>query len=473
MQTRIFIILSTLILVILQKEVAKAQYFQKFFGESGVNESGIGLHQMPDGSIFVVGSINPGSYGETDVKVYKLGRAGEIIWSKEFGTPDSDFPNSLVFNDHQLVIVGEKTNSLDDKKEGFLLIVDTLGNEKDYQIFGEAGKSVQFGSGLMVGSNFFAAGFTGGIGFGNDIYVFNRNLDNNDGWFRTFGDTLNEIANAIALLPNGNLVVACDKQRPDYQYNVQVLCLDQAGETIWNLDIPVNYNGGSKKLIVNKAGNIVVVGEMNTPTSQYFDMYFLEISPDGDLIFETWVSGTERGEAAFGVAELPDVGYLLTGYGHNAQTNKTDIPVVSIDPSGKVLARKFFGGDQFDIGYDIKPGISGGFLLTGNSIQSDGLKMILVYDQINSVTSSPVLPDRDSIIDIQIISKNGNKSLVFNNFSGKCSIWLSDVTGRNALIKHYKNVPSELPLPAALAPGIYFLSLKTNDRTKNISFYLP
>lgn len=440
--------------------------FIKVFGETGVDEGGTCVWQLDDGSIFLAGSKGEGPFGHNDIWVLKLNRQGEVIWERFFGTPDSDYPNDMVYHEGELIIGGESTNLLTIAKQGFVLALDTLGNETYFSLSGFPDKNVQFNSVIPAEDGFVACGFiSGAAGFGNDIYVKKMSRNGLENWESVIGDLRNEVGNYVGRFANGNYVVTCDKQRPDGKYNVFAACLNNRGEVVWELDVPTIYNGGSKKLLINSAGNALMVGEMSTPSSSSFDMYLVEVTPDGEKVLETWVPATVNSDAAFGVCEPVPGNYLLTGYGYNPETDQTDIPVVSIDADGQLIDRRYYGLDRFDIAYDIEVSPNGGFLVVG-SVQTQGdVQIMLISDRIRLASGLATDPDKATPI-LRCWRGGDGRSVQFSEILPMSEFRMVDAAGRSCWTLKTHGPIEQLTLPASLPHGVHFLTVLNQEGRK-------
>lgn len=450
-----------------------AQYFERLYGEPDFLEGGIGCHQFDNGRIFLVGHRNDGPFGRTDILVYKLDSEGNVDDEFIFGTSDSDYPNSIQVVADRIFIFGETTNSQTISKRGFLAEIDTLGNLLRLEEFGTPGKNTQFNAGVVEGEQIYFCGYISGDSGSNDILVQATDEFSGNGWKYIRKDSLNEVANSIGIFPNGQLIVACDKQRLDGKYNVLLLCLDRKGRLVWELDVPVIYNGGSKKLIINQSGNAVIVGEMSTPSSPSFDMYLLEVNQSGEKLKELWIPGTSDSDAAFSILEPAPGSYLLTGYGFNPAKNQTDIPVVSVDSTGKIVAQKYYGRDGFDIAYDIRAAKeSRSFLVAGTVGDGTDSQMALIYDKIDLFTGTnfTLKPQTELLISATVSAHE--KTINFNTEFSNVPICVYDLSGRLFLrLNNFSG--NQLQLPSTIITGYYLLKIEKQGRVKNISIFVP
>ena len=81
-------------------------------------------------------------------------------------------------------------------------------------------------------------------------------------WVRGFDDNgAVETGGAVAVTPEGNFVVACNKRENDTSFSdVWVIKLDASGKMMWNKTIGQAYDDSVANIMVDTAGDIIVVG---------------------------------------------------------------------------------------------------------------------------------------------------------------------------------------------------------------------
>ncbi len=354
--------------------------FQVIFGNDQVSEIAIRTHQLEDGSIFYLANVHNGEIQRSDVAVLKLDKEGQLIWRKEFGVAGSEYANSWVYREGMFIIAGEYSTDEPIEKDGFLLTVDTSGNALGLKLFGEEGTFEQFYDIELVPDGVVVTGFVSPeSGAGNDILVQKIAQNAADSWKVSLGWEFNEVGVGVVTMPDGRIVVAGDRQLSGLNYNVVAFGLNSEGEVEWQTDVVTSQNGGAKSIIATNDGNVLIVGEMSTPTSPQYDIYLVKMTPEGEILWVNYVASTDNSDAGFGIFESPDGLFYITGYGYNEAAGNTDIHVIAVDQLGEEVARTYYGYDQFDIAYSIAPSIYGGYLLPGTVRVGSDNQMLLAY----------------------------------------------------------------------------------------------
>jgi hypothetical protein len=350
---------------------------QYVFGDSLTNEKGVVSHQLSDGTIWVVGSTVSGTGINMDVVAVRIDTGGNILSEfYKYGTLDLEYPNNMVYQNGKLIIAGEQhtANGVD----GFILVIDTLGNQVSFQNYGQLNTSEQFFDiELTQDGGFVVSGFSS-IGPGNDFLIGKFDSQHQLEWLRTHDLGTNDIGVTVLENPNGGYLIAGDQLQPLGVFNVVVLSVDALGNALWNTVISGPFNGGCKSM-VNLGDDVLIVGEMSTSTSSSFDIYLAKMDWQGNLKWQKNIPKTDNGDACFDAFVNNFNEVVLTGYVYSTTTNTTDMFVMIVDSVGDIINEEYYHNTTFEMGYDVKPNMYGGFITTGfTSNLSTGVDQFLV-----------------------------------------------------------------------------------------------
>jgi len=143
-----------------------------------------------------------------------------------------------------------------------------------------------------------------------------------------------------------------------------VVKLNVFGNTDWEEELQ-SVNGESiSGIIETHDGNYVLSGETVSQGHYDRDIFLLKLNPTGALIWARKIGGVAS-EAAGGVRETFDHGYVLSGYFDSTSIGKTDMLLVKTDSSGEFSWAKRFGTGLFDYGGPIIQENDSGFVLAG------------------------------------------------------------------------------------------------------------
>ncbi len=385
-----------LLLLIFTNAVLPAQpvFFEKVFG-TDETEIARSVREWPDGTIMVGGIRGNGPLGGYDFALLRLDRAGELQWTKFFGTSEDD--NCLYMNtcsDGNLILAGETFTS-SALLDGFIIKVDTAGNELWRRMFSSpVNESIRF---IIETSDkgFICAGYQNDVNGSNDCWFLRLDSLGNEVWSQTYGSWSNDYADMIRELPDGRFIATGDtKSMGNGGYDVEVFLLDEAGIPEFDLTYGDQFQNGCQGLIVLADGNFLSYGETEIYANSAFEMFLEKIDTVGNSVWRR-TFGTNGADAAFSVVENPDGTFMMTGY-TPGPTGPLNLAVAKADSLGFMMWMKSYGSTGIDIGYDIQTSLDGGYLIAGRTSQSNDQFYVLHVNELGMPSSL------ESFVDAQI-----------------------------------------------------------------------
>jgi|GEM_PF-6865709 len=184
-------------------------------------ESNASVGLGKDGSVFVVGStdgvIGEASAGGVDIFVRKKGPiSGEVVWTRQFGTIKDDLPRAVAVGASGAVfVVGQTSGNFSGigigGKDGFLLKIDSMGNEAWSSQFGTIEDDEATAVALDKDGNIFVLGTTRGDMAGSsgllDGFLKKYSTTGQVLWTKQFGNSNMDFFTSLVVLPNGDAIV--------------------------------------------------------------------------------------------------------------------------------------------------------------------------------------------------------------------------------------------------------------------------
>lgn len=334
--------------------------WQKNYGTSG-SESNSLIAKIPGGGMiigFTVGAVSdfdlqttlPGPLGGTDVVIMELDNCGNIIWSRRYGTSNTDNLYSLIRMGDGSIVLGCETYSGSAAKM-LTYKLDSSGNIIWSKITGSASSHQQYGGYADVASNgdvFITCiagllagewpGFIGPTMFGNNVAVVRLSgVDGTEVWKKKYGNGDARGYYVESTLDNGG--VFCSFARA---------------------------NGGD------------VTGHIGAS-----DIWVGKFDSLSNLEWQRCLGGTntEYNEAA--VLQLLDSTYIVIGTTMSNDSlaignhGGADILLVKLDKNGNLLWNKVYGGSGDDVhgsrgGNPIIQTADGNIVFVGTTSSVDG-----------------------------------------------------------------------------------------------------
>jgi hypothetical protein len=444
-------------------------YFEKTFGSSG-NDFSRSVKQVPDGSIYLFGNTDSGSYGGNDFSLIKLDQDGNQLWTKYYGTANSE--NGLYLNttsDHNFVFVGESVTATN--VDILIYKVDTSGNviwNKTYATsLNESGNYIEQ---TRDGGYIIAGLQTDSLGY-DDLFVLKLNAKGDDQWHRTFGPNRNDYAKMIHETADGFILVG-DTGDSLNNYDVTVYHLDTLGNKTWSRSYGDSLANGSQGIITTSDGNYLFYGETEISPGSWFDAFLEKIDKNGNSLWMHKYGGSEA-DALFSVVEASDGGFVCTGYSNSYNHNQPlDLILLKTDSDGILLWQHTYGGGGVDIGYElIKSTTDNGYIVTGKTFTSSDDYYLLHLDEMGIITNVPSYTGKIDQATLTTVYPNPASTTISITYElgdqqKMYQLVVCDVLGyrlKDVVVTQKKGI-LQIDLQG-FHPGIYYCSLLGNNKT--------
>jgi hypothetical protein len=291
----------------------------------GSDKEDAGLNTAVDekGNIFVAGNtqgnLSGSNYGKVDGFLTKLDSAGNILWTKQFGTKENDRINWVTSDKTgNIFLVGVTEGILDKQSYGladvWIIKVDSSGSIVWQRQYGT--DSVDVGNGIYVNDHgdIFVSGVTKGT-FGSMSYgkadCFILKLDNSGKkiFVRQFGTTEDDQCNGI----NGDaasVLYVCGgtwgnlSSKNKGKTDAFLGLFTENGEQIRIIQFGTESYDMTTHAKVDKEGNIYVGGstggDLAAKNQGEGDCFLAKINKNGDMVW-TRQFGTEKWDGTLGL----------------------------------------------------------------------------------------------------------------------------------------------------------------------------
>lgn len=208
------------------------------------------------------GSLNGGGHvGNKDIFMIKLDSDGNEIWTKQYGTTESDIGSDIALDDSgNIYITGTTWGDLDGSgnlgnQDIFITKFDSGGDHIRTKQFGTENTDIVNSLAVNADGDVYLAGNTQGNlnGYTNvgdsDAFLVKMDSDGNQLWTQMEGTPLNEQGNDVSLDSNGNVYLSC----------------------YTNGDLDGTINAGYNDVFLIKydsSGNHIHTGIMGTPNNE-------------------------------------------------------------------------------------------------------------------------------------------------------------------------------------------------------------
>jgi len=379
-----------------------ARYGASSASDSLAEEAARGIALDSAGNAYVTGVYKgdadfgggPRVAGKTDYSLFlaKLDSSGAHVWSKGFGDPSGG------------VIYAPAAR-------GLAVAADSPGN---VVVAGAFAGRIDFGGGTLISAasppdpdagidaSDLGGCSTGLIDCSPDAIVAKYDPSGAHQWSRRFGDGDGDAASAVAIDPSGNVVFTGDFHgtvsfggaslvTPNAKSDIFVTKLDKDGKHVWSVRFGADGDDSGSAIATDSSGNVIVGGfyvgsvafDATTLTSTAtFDGFVAKLdSSNGKVLWVKSLGSSTRGQV-MGVAVDSSGNVVASGafrgsFDFGGTTVNAiyldDAFVAKLDPSGKPIWTRGFGGDGKDEAAAIALDASGNVHATGRNGSPTGI----------------------------------------------------------------------------------------------------
>jgi hypothetical protein len=110
----------------------------------------------------------------------------------------------------------------------------------------------------------------------------------------------------------------------------------------------------------------IVVGSTSSFKQTNSDVYLIKVDSMGFSLWQKSYGGNGN-DIGKSIVELPDSGFVMTGFSDSNVNNGFDCYTIRTDKNGNVLWERYFGGDDWDFGNDICVAPDGNIVVVGST----------------------------------------------------------------------------------------------------------
>ncbi len=332
--------------------------WQKTYGGSG-DDRGSAIIQTQDGGYAILGTSNStngdvtGNSGMQDYWLAKLDAAGNLLWQKSFGYPGADTGISVIQT-----------------------------NDQGYLISGVLDVTASNGEGNTERSTNRHAG--------GDYWVLKLNALGIIEWSKYFGGNFTDTPEGIVQTADNGFIIAGGSDSMDTDisgnigsYDFWVIRISSTGNLIWEKSFGGDEIDEARAIVASGDGNFIIAGDTRSSDNNVSsnngaaDLWLIKISPNGDLLWEQTIGGTNF-DVSRALVRTNDNGFLLAG---SSRSNDIDVSqnkgqndawAIKVDNEGHLQWETTFGGSNIDFAYGIAELNDLSIRVVGDSSSNDG-----------------------------------------------------------------------------------------------------
>jgi hypothetical protein len=305
--------------------------WSRTYGTVAVDQ-GKAVAALPEGAA-LAGTSALGSIGGYDLLLVRVDGDGDVLWQRNYGTPDWDLCNGMIPLEDGFLMVGISYGEGTPEGQAFLVRTDVNGElvwtaRTDEPLGATCNAAAVSASGQIVVAG--AAVMPNGD---TDRYLAAFDADGVFLWDRTLpGDSIDEF-NDVLITADDRIVAI----GTSYSYGpvavINVHATDLSGTELWDRTIGNSADAGGTGITVAHGGGFVITG-YNTLNMGEPDMIYTKLDNDG-----YWLEGNNfgNGDPALGVdvQATTDGGYVVAGWIEGVGPGARSVYVVKTNGNGQ------------------------------------------------------------------------------------------------------------------------------------------
>lgn len=350
-----------------------AQTFARTYGGDR-NEHAVAAVQSRNGDYIVTGFTDSYGEGKVDIWVMRTDRRGNEQWRVYLGGKNNDWPTAMIeTRDGHIVIAGhqeKQTGTERDPKfvnDAWVFKLDRNGNEVWSQTFGGRKNDEATSLVELTDGSFGIAGYSGTYSRGNnDVWVLRLNRDGEKMWARNYGGKNKEEAHGIVQTADGNMVVA------GFTYSfgnggadMLIMKIGPEGKVIWKRNYGGPRNEAAEAIAITPTGDLLVAGWTSSEGAGSLDGTVLKLSDEGVYQWQRNY-GAEKRDVFYGLTTLRD-GFAVSGYASDPIHGNKSLWAARMNVEGEMIWEKKYTGQDDDTGHSIAKTDDGGFIMAGGT----------------------------------------------------------------------------------------------------------
>lgn len=460
-------LLLALILLLQIKGISQSVFTKSFGGSK--NDSGRYLDICPDGGYILVGySHSFSAAGDADIYVVRTDATGQQIWAKTYGGTKEDYAYSVVCVTGGYVVVGTSNSySAAGDQDAFMMKLDDSGNEVWMKFYGGAGADAGKEIRATSDGGFIVTGWTSLNNNYMDAMLLKTDADGNQQWIKNYGlDAYLDNGYSVRQTSDGGYVFVGKQMYSSSDLNkadTYLVRTDENGNKLWEQTYGGTLEEEGQYIALTSDGGFIFASDSKSTSDQTYDAMVIKTDGSGNQQWKKLYGGNAK-DIAKSIEPTSDGGYILGGI------TRTNLPnpnywLVKLNSSGDTEWDKNYGGDNHEHLYLARPTSDGGYIVIGHESSLAGVNgedFWLI--KTNSVGAVSIDEKRD-ISNLISVFPNPNKGTFrialkeqFKNSTVSVMDGIGRVIYQNNSLKDSNQ--AEIVIDH-ITPGIYLVELTT------------
>ena len=303
---------------------------------------GYSIAKSLDGGYIITGYTASFGAGADDVYLIKTDSLGNEEWSQTYGGTDNDWGHFVSQTlDDGYILVGYTSSFGAGGRDVYLVKTDSIGDTLWTKTYGssdtEKGWSVShtFGGGYIVAGTKQQFG-----GTWDDMYVVRTDSLGNVQWERTYGGTsLDEGFSIIQASDSGYILLGSTGSFGNGSWDVYLIKTNSLGDTLWTRTFGGSNWDRGRYVAKTQTGGYIIAGYTMSFGAGGPDVYFIKTDSFGNAEWTKTFGGSGH-EHGYCTQQTIDGGYIIAGYTGSFGAGGYDAYLIKTDSEGNVSVKE-------------------------------------------------------------------------------------------------------------------------------------
>jgi hypothetical protein len=186
-------------------------------------------------------------------------------------------------------------------------------------------------------------------------------------WARTYGGAQLDWGWSAQQTADGGYVLAGETVSYGAgHYDAWLIKTDAYGNEAWNRTFGGIHKDGIRSVQQTADGGFILAGYTDSYGYPGHDVWLIKTDGNGNPVWDSIFGGPDT-DAGYAVRQIPDGGYIVTGYVTSFGAGSYDIWLIKTDADGEEIWNRTLGGEGAEYGMCVSPAADGGFIVTGST----------------------------------------------------------------------------------------------------------
>ncbi len=327
------------------------------------------LIQTTDGGFALAGTtfyneLSPADH-LSDIWLIKMDGNGSVQWNQTYGdTPRNSAYTLIQTVDGGFALAGGRNYDM------WLVKIDRNGSVQWHKVYGGVKKETAYALVQTTDGGFALAGTTSSYGAGgDDIWLVKTNTSGEIQWQKTYGSIYDDFTSTLIQTDDGNIVLAGNIASPtSASHSTYLVKINSNGVMKWNQTYNISQYSLNYALIQTNDNGFGLAGWIlpSLPITVGEEMWFVKTDSNGNVQWNQTYGGMD-GDIAYSLIQTKDGGFALAGSTRSYGASRQNMWLVKTDSTGVILWNQSFGGTQKDYARALLQTADGGFVLLGTT----------------------------------------------------------------------------------------------------------